>query len=62
MTNRMLDRQELADHFRVSVATVDRWIRDGVPCMKPSTRVVRFDLAEVLEWAKAGKAESKAAI
>lgn len=62
MSDQIVDRQELANHFRVSVATVDRWIRDGVPCMKPSTRVVRFNIAEVIEWAKAGKTESKAAV
>lgn len=58
----ILNRQELADHFKVSLPTVDRWIRDGVPCMKPSPGVVRFDLSEVVAWAKSGKAESKAAV
>lgn len=62
MSEKPLDINELADWFGVSVPTVKRWVRDGVPCLRPSPGIVRFDLAEVLEWAKAGKAESKAAV
>ncbi len=60
MSEELMDIRELAGWFKVSVPTVNRWVRDGVPCLKPSPGVVRFRLAEVIEWAKVGKAESKA--
>lgn len=56
MSDKPLDMNELADWFGVSVPTVKRWVRDGVPCLRPSPGVVRFDLAEVIEWAKTDKA------
>jgi phage terminase Nu1 subunit (DNA packaging protein) len=62
MSSELMDRKELAAWFKVSLPTIDRWIREGVPCMKPSPGVVRFELSEVVEWAKnGGSASSKAA-
>ena len=52
MNDKLIDRNELAEYFGVSVATIDRWIRDGVPTIKPSPGIVRFDLSEVVAWAK----------
>ena len=52
MQDKIVDRRELAAHFKVSIPTVDRWIRDGIPVMKPSPGVTRFDLDEVIAWAK----------
>ena len=49
----LLDTGQLAAHFNVSVPTIHRWIRDGLPCLRPSPGVVRFDLADVLAWSKA---------
>lgn len=47
-----MDMEQLADWFGVSVPTVRNWLRDGVPCLRPSPGVVRFNLSEVVEWSK----------
>ena len=40
--------QQVAEHFGVSVTTVNSWVRAGrIPCVRPSRRVVRFDLDAV---------------
>ena len=40
--------KEVAELFDVSIATVNRWVREGrIPCIRPSRKVVRFDLDEV---------------
>lgn len=47
-TNRLVDAQAVARRFAVSIGTVNRWVRSGViPCLRPSRRVVRFNLSEV---------------
>ncbi len=39
---------DVARRFGVTVSTVNRWVRDGViPCVRPSRRIVRFNLGEV---------------
>lgn len=53
INNDLLDTNQLAAHFQVSVPTVHRWIRDGAPCLRPSPGVVRFNLSDVLAWSRA---------
>jgi len=60
VSEKPLDMNELADWFGVSIPTVKRWVRDGAPCLRPSPGVVRFDLTEVIEWCKSGKADKAA--
>ncbi len=44
----LVDSQALARHFGVGIETVRNWVRDGrVPCIRPTRKTVRFDLAEV---------------
>lgn len=45
-----LTRAELAHELRVSLATVDRMVRDGCPSETWGIRVRRFRLAEVNVW------------
>lgn len=49
MANEQLGTAEdVARRFGVSVATVNRWVRNGaIPCFRPSRRVVRFDIVAV---------------
>ncbi len=48
MNDQLINSRELARRLNVSVGTIRRWARDGViPCVRPSRRVVRFDLADV---------------
>lgn len=45
---RLVDSDEVARRFGVTVGTVNRWVREGViPCIRPSRRIVRFDLQAV---------------
>lgn len=44
-----LDRTACAHHFDVNVKTVDRWLREGVPCTRYNGRVF-FDVEAVAEW------------
>lgn len=48
--NKPVSVREVADHFDVSVDTVNRWVREmRIPCVRPSLRTVRFHLKEVEE-------------
>lgn len=45
---RRVSRQGLAEAEGVSLATVDRWVRSGLPCESKSPR--RFDVAKCRRW------------
>ncbi len=48
MNDRFLTPEELAACLRLRPSTVKSWAREGrIPCIRPSQRVVRFDLAAV---------------
>lgn len=44
------NRVTLAEAVRVSPRTIDNWTRNGMPHLKLSPRMIRFDLGEVLNW------------
>lgn len=46
----LLDRFELAKILKVHPLTITNWRRQGMPFLKPSTNVVRFELDKVREW------------
>lgn len=45
----LLTKRELARRYRVSVVTIDDWLRRGCPGRR-SGRTFGFDLAAVAEW------------
>lgn len=47
-----LNRAEIARHIGVSLPTVDRWVKEGMPVMQRGSRGVEwaFDLVEVIRW------------
>lgn len=47
-----LNRAGLAEHLAVSLPTIDRWVKDGMPVVQRGSRGVEwsFDLAEVIRW------------
>ena len=47
----MLKKQELADKLNISVAMVDKLMREGMPKIKIG-KSVRFDYEQVLKWIK----------
>lgn len=49
----MLTKKELAEKLNVSVPTVDRLLRDGVPRIYIRGSV-RFEYEEVVKWLKEG--------
>jgi excisionase family DNA binding protein len=50
-------RQEMAEILRVSVPTIDRMLRDGMPSHSWGRRLVRLRVSEVLAWAEAQDAQ-----
>jgi phage terminase Nu1 subunit (DNA packaging protein) len=47
-TQRLVDARTIAAVFGVTVNTVNAWVRRGfIPCVRPSRRIVRFDLGSV---------------
>lgn len=50
---KMLTRKELAKHLSVSERTVDRYVKEGMPCIK-AIKAVRFELDAVMEWLRNG--------
>jgi phage terminase Nu1 subunit (DNA packaging protein) len=51
--DQLVTRQELAEIMRVSVPTVDRMRREGMPCVTWGRRLIRFRVSEALRWAAA---------
>lgn len=46
----IVDTEQLAELFGVSPATVRRWIDSGMPVLRPSPGVLRFDVQACVEW------------
>lgn len=46
------DKRDVANMLGVSVRSVDNYLAEGCPHMKPTPRCVRFDLNDVREWFK----------
>jgi terminase small subunit / prophage DNA-packing protein len=58
-----LNRAGLAEHMAVSLPTIDRWVKDGMPVVARGSRGVEwvFDLADVIRWRVDGAARDAAA-
>ena len=41
---------QLANYFKLSTATVNRWRLDGCPSIRYNTRLFRYKLSEVQAW------------
>ena len=50
-----VDRKQLAKTMGVSVATIDRMVRDGMPSETWGLRTRRFRVSSALAWAHARK-------
>ena len=50
----MLTKKEIADHYKVSIPTIDRLMKEGLPFTKIG-KSVRFNLETVEDWLKKGK-------
>lgn len=48
----LVGKREVAAFFHCSKRSVDNLIAQGMPHLKLSPRAVRFDLVDVLAWAK----------
>jgi hypothetical protein len=46
----LLNRTELAGHYRVSIRTIDRWVAAGLPRHYIGKRQTRFRLSEMQLW------------
>ena len=46
----MLTKKELMQELKISQSTVQKWVNEGMPCLKKGTRFIRFDLEKVKEW------------
>ena len=49
----MLTRNEVAEVLKVHVNTIDRYVKQGMPCIKVAS-AVRFELDAVMEWLRNG--------
>lgn len=57
---RYVDRDELAELMGVSVATIDRWRRAGMPSETWGLRARRFRPSVAIAWARARRSGMKA--
>ncbi|AXF38216.1 putative small terminase subunit [Ralstonia phage phiRSP] len=55
-----LNRSALAEHMGVSLPTVDRWVKDGMPVVQRGARGIEwsFDLADIIRWYAQRQAEA----
>ena len=47
-----LTKKQIAEKIGVSVATINNYMKAGLPYYKIGTRIVRFKLDEVEKWIK----------
>ena len=47
---KLLEKKDVAEYLKVSVPTVERFMRDGLPFHKVGKRFVRFYQEEVDKW------------
>ncbi len=45
----MKNKKEISEHYAVSIPTIDRLMKDGLPYVKLG-KSVRFDLEKVEQW------------
>ena len=53
----MLTKKELASILKVTIPTIDRYMKAGMPYLKMLNGSVRFEIEEVKKWAYAKKGE-----
>lgn len=51
MSEKLITIQQLCEIFQVSRSTVDRWRKDGLPCLKIG-RNIRFNEEVAINWIK----------
>jgi len=51
MPDTYLTSQDLQSKFRVGRGTIDRWRKEGMPCVKVG-RTIRYDEEQVDQWIK----------
>lgn len=54
----LVTREELAEMMRVSVPTIDRMRREGMPVVTWGRRLVRFRVREAISWAEQRQREA----
>ncbi len=47
----MLTKKELAEELKISIPTIDRQLKLGMPHVKIG-KAIRFELEEVIKWLK----------
>lgn len=50
-----LDKKQIAQELGVSLITIQRWMRKGMPYYKVNGYLVRFKLDEVMQWIEKGE-------
>ncbi len=50
--NNLVKKPRIANMLDVSLRQVDNYMANGLPHQKPSSRCVRFDEKEVMQWFK----------
>ena len=48
----ILTPEQLAERFSVNKRTILRWVGEGCPVLRPSEKILRFRLADVIAWAE----------
>lgn len=46
----MLTKKQLSKELSISITTIDRYMKQGMPYHKLGEKLVRFYLQEVTEW------------
>ncbi len=57
MDGELLTRKELAQKLKVSVITINRWEKSGLPVIKVNGNRPRYDYQKVLDWMNKGIAK-----
>ena len=61
MSTELLTAKELGERLKVQTGTIKAWARRGViPCLRPTPKILRFNLADVLHALKENPRSSEA--
>jgi len=55
----LLKVKDLCELFGISSSTVRRWVKEGMPCVRVGTRILRFREPDVVEWVMSNKKADK---
>lgn len=57
MEDKLFTAKQLSNHYGVSIKTIERWKKAGLPSINVGERFVRYNFADADKWIKSLKGD-----